>query len=132
MNFFGAFIIYCFTSAINIKLFIYWRSQNDEIPVYKTPSELLHGEVATNSGMVKGNFLGGSFNPPSKYKDPSLGSGSKTGIIASCVLAGTLTIGSKSYLLTNTYFRNNNYLLTIFDFPSYGTSLLLNSNQLPV
>lgn len=96
------------------------------IPVYKTPSELLHGEVATNSGMVKGSFLGGSFRPPSKYNDPSLGSGSNTGVIASCVLAGTLTIGSKTYY--ETHFSKNDCLLTVFDSPSYGTSLLLYGN----
>lgn len=47
---------------------------NKYIPVYKIPSELLHGEAATSSGMVKGCFTIPS-RGLTQYKEPSLGSG---------------------------------------------------------
>lgn len=57
--------------------------------MYRIPSELLQGEEATNCGMVNGNFFKGSLLLPSKYKDPSLGSGKNIGIIALDVSTGT-------------------------------------------
>lgn len=59
------------------------------LPVYKIPSELLHGDDATNWGIVKGNFFSGSRLFPNKYSEPSRGSGKKIGIIAFVVSTGT-------------------------------------------
>jgi hypothetical protein len=39
------------------------------------PSELLHGEAVTNSGMVNGNFFNPSKLLPKAYRLPSFGSG---------------------------------------------------------
>lgn len=64
--------------------------------MYKIPSELLHGDDATNSGIVKGSFFNGSLLSPTRYNDPSLGSGKSTGTIASLVSVGTLTTGSET------------------------------------
>lgn len=58
------------------------------------PSELLQGEEATSSGIVNGSFFNGSALSPTRYNEPSRGSGSRTGMIASLVSKGTLTIGS--------------------------------------
>lgn len=65
------------------------------LPVYKIPSELRHGDEATNWGMVKGSFFKGSRFPPRTYRDPSLGSGKNNGMMASLVFDGTLTTGSE-------------------------------------
>jgi hypothetical protein len=62
---------------------------DSDSPVYKMPSELLHGDDATNCGIVKGSFFSGSLLPPNKYNEPSLGSGKNIGIMALLVSTGT-------------------------------------------
>lgn len=53
---------------------------SDFFPEYNIPSEDLHGDLVTISGMVKGNFFNSLFVPPlscslNLYKFPLTGSG---------------------------------------------------------
>lgn len=51
------------------------------VPVYRMPSELRQGDLATSSGIVNGNFFKASLSDaPKTYKDPSLGSGRNIGL----------------------------------------------------
>lgn len=71
------------------------------------PSELLQGDKETSCGMVNGSFFKGSRTSPTRYSDPSLGSGKNTGKIASVIFEGTWTMGSATNTFEMTVLRNH-------------------------